>query len=189
MNSMKIPGLVFLVLFFLTPWCSAGSVPARNTTAPPAQPYITIDPVANHTADEVFYITGIAWVLPKEELSKKSSTVHFGPSKNFTEYINAPSITGIQKIDALRIASTSTLDSHLLSGADAGATHKKFGDYLKSSHGPITFEWAYPYTGIIRLSMPVGNLSSNEYGLAYAHVNIDNQSIQSEGFVDWHKYW
>jgi hypothetical protein len=87
------------------------------------------------------------------------------------------------------IVSTSTQNSHQLSGADASATHKKFGDYLKSSHGPITFEWAYPYTGSIHLSMPVGNLSSNEYGLAYALVNIDNQSIQSEGFVDWHKYW
>jgi len=189
MISMKIPGLVFLVLLFLTPWCSAGSVVVQNETTLPAQPYFTIDPIGNHTVDEVFYITGIARVLPKEELSKKSSTVPFCLSKNFTEYTNAPSITGIQKIEALMIVSTSTLNSHLLSGADAGATHKKFGDYLKSSHGPITFEWAYPYTGIIRLSMPVGNLSSNEYGLAYAHVNIDNQSIQSEGFIDWHKYW
>ncbi|WP_292370506.1 hypothetical protein [Methanoregula sp. UBA64] len=131
----------------------------------------------------------IAWIIPKEELSKKISTVHFSPSKNFTGYSDAPSITGIQKIDALMIASTSTRDSHLSSAANAGAIHKKFGDYLKSSHGPITIEWAYPYTGIIRLSMPVGNLSSNEYGLAYAIVNIDTQSILSEGFVDWHNYW
>ena len=49
--------------------------------------------------------------------------------------------------------------------------------------------WAYPYNGDVYLSMPVGSLSSNEYGLAYAIVNIDHMSILSEGFVDWHKYW
>src|SRR5208337_3190599 len=117
----------------------------------------------------------IVWILPREELITKVSTVHFVSSKDFTDYINAPSITGIQKIDALMIASTSMQNTPPSSTASVGAIHKKFGDYLKSSHGPIAIEWAYPYTGDIYLSMPVGSLSSNEYGLAYATVNIDNR--------------
>lgn len=55
---MKIPGLVLLVLLVLIPACSAGSVPARNATALPEQPYISIDPIGNHTLDEVFFISG-----------------------------------------------------------------------------------------------------------------------------------
>lgn len=58
MMSMKISGLVLLALLILLPWCSAGSVPARNATALPAQPYITINPVGDHTLDEVFFISG-----------------------------------------------------------------------------------------------------------------------------------
>lgn len=58
MNSMKTPGRVLLALLFLIPWCSAGSVAVQNETTLPAQPYITIDPVANHTLDEVFFISG-----------------------------------------------------------------------------------------------------------------------------------
>jgi hypothetical protein len=58
MTAMKIPGLVLLALLFLIPWCSAGSVPALNTVALPAQPYITINPVGDHTLDEVFFISG-----------------------------------------------------------------------------------------------------------------------------------
>jgi PKD repeat protein len=187
---------------FLTATNAAGSnttglsvnIPTVNGRATPTvittqeTPLQVDSSVASSTRWDI-QLPRIVWPLDKEELSKINSTVHLALSKDVTDYINAPSITGIQKIDALRIASTSTLDSHLSSGADAGAIHKKFGDYLKSSHGPITIEWAYPYTGIIRLSMPVGNLSSNEYGLAYALVNIDTQSILSEGFVDWHKYW
>jgi len=151
-------------------------------------PLQVASPVASSTRQDTL-LPMIVWPLHNKELSKKISTVHFGPSKDFTDYINAPSITGIQKIDALMIASTSTPNSYLSSAANAAATHKNFGDYLRSSHGPITIEWAYPYTGNVRLSMPVGSLSSNEYGLAYALVNIDNMSILSEGFVDWHNYW
>ncbi len=129
------------------------------------------------------------WLLPKKELLTKGSTVHFVPSKNFTDYINAPPLTGIQKIDALMIASNSTLNTPPSSKVSVGATNKNFGDYLSSQHGQITIMWAYPYNGDVYLSMPVGSLSSNEYGLAYAIVNIDHMSILSEGFVDWHKYW
>ncbi len=102
--------------------------------------------------------------------------------------MNAPPMTGIQKIDALLVASAPTLNA-LTSTVGGGAAHKTFGDYLRGSHGPLTIAWAYPYTGDIRLSMPVGSLSSDEYGLAYAIVDIDNRSIPSEGFVDWHTYW
>ena len=55
---MKIPGLMILVLFFLIPWCSAGSVAVQNTTALPEQPFITINSVGDHTLDEVFFISG-----------------------------------------------------------------------------------------------------------------------------------
>ena len=87
------------------------------------------------------------------------------------------------------IASNSTLNTPPSSKVSVGATNKNFGDYLSSQHGQITIMWAYPYNGDVYLSMPVGSLSSNEYGLAYAIVNIDHMSILSEGFVDWHKYW
>lgn len=176
-----------------TTWLSV-NLPTLITMATPAiittheTPLQVASPVASSTRQDTLHPMTV-WPLHKEELSKKVSTVHFGPSKDFTEYTNAPSITGIQKIDALMIASTSTLNSHLSSAANAGVTHKNFGDYLRSSHGPITIEWAYPYTGNVRLSIPVGSLSSNEYGLAYALVNIDNMSIRSEGFVDWHEHW
>jgi hypothetical protein len=168
------------------PTVSGRATPTVITTQ--ETPLQVASPVASLARQDTL-LPRIVWPLHKVELSKKISTVHFGPSKDFTDYINTPSITGIQKIDALMIASTSTLNSHLSSAANAGVPHKNFGDYLRSSHGPITIEWAYPYTGNVRLSMPVGSLSSNEYGLAYALVNIDNRSILSDGFVDWREYW
>jgi len=56
--SMKILGVVLFVSLFLIPNCSAGSIPVQTTTALPAQPYITINPVGDHTLDEVFFISG-----------------------------------------------------------------------------------------------------------------------------------
>ena len=63
---MKILGIVLLVFLFLIPDCSAGSVPAQSTTAPPAQPFITIDPIGNHTLGECFTISGMT-NLPKNQ--------------------------------------------------------------------------------------------------------------------------
>jgi len=193
---VESPGADDTQFFSLLP-SESGSTPTQTSTTPTmlTTPSLITSTVGTSTGittsptRPVTLLPMIVWPLHKEEFSKKISTIHFAPSKDFTEYINAPSITEIQKIDALMIASTSTQNSHLSSAANAGATHKSFGDYLRSSHGPITIEWAYPYRGNVRLSMPVGSLSSNEYGLAYALVNIDNVSILSDGFVDWHNYW
>jgi len=66
----------------------------------------------------------------KEELLKTISTNHFTPSKEFTDYINAPSITENQKTNALKIASASMLDSKPSSTSSTLATQKNLGIML-----------------------------------------------------------
>lgn len=119
--------------------------------------------------------------LTKQEVLKKVTINRFNPSKEFLEYMNAPSLTLDEKREAVKITGSSA--------AGLAGTQKKFGDYLNSSHGPMTILWAYPYSGDIYLSMTVGSPASDEYGLAYAIVNVDNATVLSEGFTDWHTYW
>ncbi|MFA4823608.1 MAG: hypothetical protein WC593_00470 [Methanoregula sp.] len=95
------------------------------------------------------------------------------PSREFLEYVNAPAITREQKESALRIALTS----------------KKFQSYMNESHGPISFGWAYPYSGMVRLSMTAGSATSRVYGLASVYIDIDRGVLDNESFIDWKKYW
>lgn len=103
-------------------------------------------------------------------------------------YLNVPPVTELQKADALRIASGSVSNAAGYS-TSGQINNKKFGDYLRDSHGTVGSGWSYPYSGNIRLSMTVGSQSSIEYGLAYAVVDPHSETVISEGFTDWHKYW
>src|SRR5271169_69302 len=85
----------------------------------------------------------------KAELLKKVSAVHFTPSKEFTNYMNAPVITEKQKTDALTIASDSMSGITAASTSSITETNKKFGDYVNGEHGPINVYWVYPYSGNI----------------------------------------
>lgn len=95
------------------------------------------------------------------------------PSREFQDYTNAPSLTAEQKETALRIAGDST----------------KFQEYLNESHGSIMFEWAYPYSGVVHISMTSGSAAAPEYGLASADVNLALSQPVNVSFTDWKKYW
>ena len=95
------------------------------------------------------------------------------PDREYLDYANAPALTSGQKEMAIRIASTS----------------KKFQAYLDGPHGPITAMWAYPYTGIVRLSVTTGSATSPEYGLVSVTVDPARGLPGNVSFVDWKKYW
>ena len=106
-------------------------------------------------------------------LAKINQSYSYTPSREFLEYMNAPELTRQQKESALKIALTS----------------KKFQGYMNESHGPISFGWAYPYSGMVRLSMTVGSAASPVYGLASVYIDIDREALGNESFIDWKKYW
>ncbi|MFZ1896822.1 hypothetical protein [Methanoregula sp.] len=87
MNPMKTPGLMLLVILLLIPACSGGSVPDQNSVTPPAQPFIAIDPVGNHTLDEVFFISGTT-DLPASgtPLLLQIETTNFNPGGGGSAY-------------------------------------------------------------------------------------------------------
>ena len=109
----------------------------------------------------------------KVALAKINQSYSYTPSREFLEYTNAPALTREQKESALRIAFTS----------------KKFQGYMNESHGPISFGWAYPYSGMVRLSMTVGSATSPVYGVASVYIDIDREALGNESFIDWKKYW
>jgi hypothetical protein len=127
--------------------------------------------------------------LTNEHRVKKVSASCFIPSVEFIAYIHAPSITGQQKIEVVRIASAPGLQGALSSASGLSGTGKPFSHYLNGLHGPVTIHRAYPYSGNLYLSMTVGSPDSDEYGLAYAIVDRENSTVLEEGFTDWHKYW
>ncbi|MDO9326703.1 MAG: hypothetical protein Q7T80_17265 [Methanoregula sp.] len=102
---------------------------------------------------------------------KKPSTWY--ADREYLDYANAPALTSGQKETAMRIASSS----------------KKFQAYLDGPHGPITAMWAYPYSGIVRLSMTAGSATSPEYGLVSVTVDPVRGQPGNVSFVDWKKYW
>jgi len=106
-------------------------------------------------------------------LAKINQSGSYTPSREFLEYMNAPALTRQQKESAIRIALTS----------------KKFQGYMNESHGPISFGWAYPYSGMVRLSMTAGSATSRVYGLASVDIDIDRGVLDNESFTDWKKYW
>jgi hypothetical protein len=97
----------------------------------------------------------------------------YPPDREFLDYTNAPALTTGQKETAIRIASTS----------------KKFQAYLNGPHGPIMARWAYPYSGIVHLSMTAGSAMSPEYGLVSVNVDPARGQPGNVSFVDWKKYW
>lgn len=78
----KIVFLTFFALFFLT----VTIVPiasAENIT-----PYITIDPVGNHTIDEVFFINGTTNLPANESLSIEIYSSSFNPGGGWSGYMS-----------------------------------------------------------------------------------------------------
>jgi hypothetical protein len=64
MNGMKMLGLMLFFILLFIPVCSGGSVP--DVTTPPAQPFITINPIGNHALGEIFTLSGTT-NLPKSQ--------------------------------------------------------------------------------------------------------------------------
>ena len=174
-------------MFFIYPSANITSL-NQTPTSIGAQPF-TIGSSGNITSPtwQPAPSPFIDWILPKEGLLTRDSTVHFVPVKDFIDYVNAPPLTRNQKTEALKIASDSKTNSSFSTLNET--TDEKFGDYLSSQHGQITIMWAYPYNGDVYLSMRVGLPTSNVYSLAYATVNVENGSVISEGFGDLHNYW
>lgn len=104
--------------------------------------------------------------------SWKQKGPDYTPSEEFKKYTTAPPITESQKNMAISVAFSSKLH-------DAYKTNKQ---------GPVTVQWAYPYTGTIHISKVVGSDGSNVYGLLW--FDVDNSgNITNEGFNDWNTYW
>lgn len=118
------------------------------------------------TRSGLFQPTGIVSV-------KRTSAASNPPPREFLDYMNAPAITREQKDIVLRIAMNS----------------EKFQVYQNESHGPITFVWAYPYSGVVHMTMTVGSEMSPEYGLVSVDVNPDCGQVDNVSFTDWRKYW
>lgn len=122
-----------------------------------------------------------ATVSPVQEaILKNVTTGDFTPAPEFRDYLSAPSLSGVWIWRAMYIARTSV---------SPASGHKMFGDYLAGPHGQVNTQWAYPYSGAVYLSMTVGSPESLEYGLAYTVVNLENATVLSDGFTDWHRYW
>jgi len=97
----------------------------------------------------------------------------FNPGSEFLDYMNAPAITQNEKDQCQRLIANS----------------KGFEKFKDISQGPTNVGWAYPYTGKQRISTVVGSEKSDTYGLYYAYVDPESDSILDEGFVNWKKYW
>ncbi len=111
---------------------------------------------------------------PSGIVSVRSTSSASNPAtREFLDYQNGPPITREQKDTALAIARKSG----------------KFHAYLNESHGPITFAWAYPYSGVVRMTMTVGSPSQRDYGLVSLNVDLDRGQPGNVSFMDWKKYW
>jgi hypothetical protein len=116
------------------------------------------------------------FVLPFKTFTRPYNSgrnVATGMNREYLVYTNAAALSSGQKDMAIRIASTS----------------KKFQAYLNGPHGLITARWAYPYSGIVRLSMTAGSAMSPEYGLVSVNVDPVRGQPGNVSFVDWKKYW
>jgi hypothetical protein len=132
-------------------------------------------PVAHHQAYTVSTTSdnNVAENSTRVILTKINQSDSYTPSREFLEYVNAPVLTREQKESVLMIALRS----------------KKFQGYMNESHGPISFGWTYPYSGMVHLSMTAGSATSRIHGLASVDIDIDREVLDNESFTDWKKYW
>ena len=118
-------------------------------------------------------ISLILVMQPVSALKIDPGLIQYIPSKEFIEYENAPVITQDQQDLAQKIIEESAI----------------FENYAGFAKGETTCVWAYPYTGTLHLSMVVGSLGSESYGLLWFDLDPKSGEIQKEGFSNWLKYW